>query len=93
MLGKCTFLIKVFGYKSPVSQSVLYLGHIIPVTVKRDQYLDKTLLSAARKAMTRRSYEPEPPKQNHWFEGLSSVFEGLKEDLFAWSWQKSRHNI
>lgn len=89
-------LINVLGYKIPLSCTVLYLGHITAVTLKRDRYLFRILLTAARKAITRSWYKPESPKQNQWFdviqerrsmERLTCVL-GLREDLFAKRWQK-----
>ena len=87
-------LINVLGYKIPLSCTVLYLGHITPLILKRDQYLVKILLTAAKKAITRSWYKSEPPTQNQWYDVIQELWTmerlthvlRLKEDLFTKRW-------
>lgn len=86
----------MLGFKIRLSCTVLYLGHIKPVTLKRDRCLVKILLTAARRAITRSWYKSESPKQNQWFDDIQEIWTmerltcvlGLREDLFAKRRQK-----
>lgn len=89
-------LTKVLGYEIPFSCIVLYLGHISLVTLQEDRYLVKTLLTAARKTITRNWYKPDTPKQQQWLDVIQEIrtlehMTGvirLKVDLYAKRWQK-----
>ena len=89
-------LINVLGYKIPLSCTVLYLGHISLVTLQRDRYLVKVLLTAARKTITRSWYKPDSPKQQQWFDVIQEIrtmerltcVVRLRLDSYAKRWQK-----
>ena len=89
-------LINVLGYKIPLSCTVLYFGHISLITLQRDGYLVKVILTAARKTITRSWYKPDSPKQQQWFDVIQEIRTmerltcvlGLRLDLYAKRWQK-----
>lgn len=73
----------------------MYLGLLSNVK-KDDQYLVKILLSAGRKAITRRWLKPKPPSHTQWIDIVQEIFTmermtfilRLKEAEFKEKWDK-----
>lgn len=86
---------KVLKYSVPLTFTTMYLGLLSNVK-KEDQYLVKILLSAVRKAITRRWLKPEPPSHTQWIDIVQEIFTmermtfilRLEEAEFKGKWEK-----
>ena len=65
---------EVLGYNVTSDPRVLYLGLSLEDTIgQEDTYLFKILILAAKKAITRRWLEVDPPRTDHWLDIVEEI--------------------
>lgn len=91
-----TTVCEVLGYKIPKTCVTLYLGHLEGKIQRKDQYLVKILLAAAKKAITKNWLKTEAPHQRQWMSLIEEILEmekltykiKMKEESFTIDWEK-----
>lgn len=74
----------------------LYLGNITDVMLKEDNYLAKVLLTASRKAITRKCLDMDPHRHSQWLDKVQEILMmekityslRVKEAVFNRKWGK-----
>lgn len=72
------------------------MGHLEEKVQRKDQYLVKILLIAAKKAITKNWLKTEPPNHKQWLALVEEILEmekltyklKMKEESFATDWEK-----
>lgn len=87
----------MLGYKIPMSCRVLYLCNLSDENVRgKDRYLVKVLLTAAKKAITRKWGREDIPTQDQWTDLVEEIYTiekmihhlRLQEAQFNEKWSK-----
>lgn len=90
------YLQQLFGKQISLSCLVLYLGDIPAGMMSSDKYLLKILTVAAKKAITRKWLQIEPPSVDKWLGIIEEIHEmerltfllRLRSDLYVARWSK-----
>lgn len=80
----------------PLEFTVLFLGNVDLLTRCADKYMYGILISACKKAITRRWLLPEPPTIQEWTDIVNSIYVmeritfslRLQKELFTQFWTK-----
>ncbi len=90
-------LLKILGYKIPLSCTVLYLCNLCEKNTRlKDRYLVKILLTAAKKAITKRWGREDVPTQEQWTHLVEEIYKmekmthrlRLQEAQFEEKWRR-----
>ena len=86
------------GRKIPFTCTSLYLGDLPEEITRNDRYLLNVLIVAAKKAITRKWLQTDPPMVDNWLKVIAEINEikrltfllRLKNDLYISKWSKRR---
>lgn len=90
-------LLNILGHKSPMSCTVLYLCNLSDENIRgKDRYLVKVLLTAAKKAITKKWGRGDIPTQDQWTHLVEEIYTlekmihrlRLQEAQFNEKWSK-----
>ena len=87
---------QVLGFHIPLTCQLFYLGDLPDDISNNDKYLLRILTVAAKKAITRKWLQTDPPTVQNWLEIIKEIQEmerltfvlRLKIDLYRTRWEK-----